>query len=112
MRTKAWSYSVGNLDGLELLASLGERAGVDLWNYQTADGRRIRRALEYLYPFAVGEKKWDYQQLGGVEPQALFPVMRRASAAYRDEKYGALMSKVPADDPAGRGRLLRPRDGR
>src|SRR5438105_4552017 len=109
VRTKAWSYSVGNLDGLTLLAELGERVGVDLWNYQTADGRSIRRALEYLYPFAVGEKKWDYQQLGGVEPQALFPVMRRASAAYRDEKYGALMSKVPADDPAGRGRLLRPR---
>ena len=91
MRTKAWSYSVGNLDGLMTLAALGERVGVDLWNYQTADGRSIRRALEYLYPFAVGEKKWDYQQLGGLEPQSLFPLMRRAAAAYQDEKYRALM---------------------
>ena len=112
VRTKAWSYSVGNLDGLVILAELGERAGVDLWNYQTADGRSIRRALEYLYPVAVGEKKWEYQQLGGLEPQTLFPLMRRAAAAYTDEKYRAMMSKVPADDPAGRGRLLRPRDGR
>ena len=108
VRTKAWSYSVGNLEGLMTLAALGERVGVDLWNYQTADGRSIRRALEYLYPFAVGEKKWDYQQLGGLEPQSLFPLMRRAAAAYQDEKYRALMSKVPDEDPAGRARLLRP----
>jgi len=112
VRTKAWSYSVGNLDGLVILAELGERAGVDLWNYQTADGRSIRRALEYLYPVAVGEKKWEYQQLGGLEPQTLFPLMRRAAAAYTDEKYRAMMSKVPADDPADRGRLLRSPSGR
>jgi hypothetical protein len=112
VRTRAWGYSVGNLDGLELLAELGERAGVDLWNYQTADGRGIRRALEYLYPVAAGEKKWDYQQLGGVEPQALFPLMRRAAAVYRDEKFKAMASKIPAEDPASRGRLLRPEEGR
>lgn len=112
LRTKAWSYSVGNLDGLELLAELGERTGVDLWNYQTTDGRQLRRALEYLYPFAVGEKKWDYQQLGGVEPQALFPLIRRAAHAYRDEKFKAMASKIPAEDPASRARLLRPEEGR
>jgi hypothetical protein len=112
VRTKAWSYSVGNLDGLVILAELGGRVGVDLWNYQTADGRGIRRALEYLYPFAVGEKKWEHQQLGGVEPQTLFPLMRRAAAAYHDEKYRVMMSKVPAGDPADRSRLLRPHDGR
>src|SRR5205085_4952395 len=72
VRTRAWSYSVGNLDGLITLAELGERVGVDLWNYQTADGRSIRRALEYLYPFTVGEQKWPYKQLGEWQPQILF----------------------------------------
>jgi len=61
VRTKAWGYSNGNLDGLMLLARLAENVDVDLWNYQTRDGRSIRRALEYLYPFAIGDQKWAYQ---------------------------------------------------
>src|SRR5258708_5527273 len=62
VRTKAWAYSNGNLDGLMLLAQLGDDVGIDLWNFRTKDGRGIRRALEYLYPFAVGEQKWTDQQ--------------------------------------------------
>jgi hypothetical protein len=104
-RTKAWSYSVGNLDGLMQLAVLGERVDVDLWNYKTADGRSIRKALEYLYPFAVGEK-WKYQQLGEWPPQMLFPLMRRAARYYKDDKFKAMMAKIPAADGADRENLL------
>src|SRR5437764_13271488 len=43
-RTKAWSYSNGNLDGLMQLAILGQYVGVDLWSFQTKDGRSIRQA--------------------------------------------------------------------
>src|SRR6266536_2829319 len=106
-RTKAWSYSVGNLDGLMLLARLGESVGVDLWNYQSRDGRSIRRALDYLVPVAFGEQKWTYQQLGEWPPQMLFPLMRRAAARYRDPQFLALLERVPDIDPADRSRLLR-----
>jgi hypothetical protein len=106
VRTKAWGYSNGNLDGLQLLARLGESVGVDLWNYQTKDGRSIRRALEYLYPFAVGEKKWTDQQLGEWPPQMLFPLLRRAAARYNDEKFKAMMLKIPAPEPVARQRLV------
>jgi hypothetical protein len=108
-RTKAWSYSNGNLDGLTQLATLGERVGVDLWNFQTRDGRSIRRALDFLTPIALGQKKWEYQEIeGGVKPERLFPVMRRAAAIYRDKPYQALMAKVPELSLSDRGRLLRP----
>jgi hypothetical protein len=105
VRTRAWSYSVGNLDGLTLLARLGEGVGVDLWNYQTKDGRGIRRALEYLAPFASG-KKWPYQQLGDWQPQALFPIIRRAALRYTDRQYQQLMSKLPQVEPTDRGALF------
>jgi hypothetical protein len=107
-RTKAWSYSVGNLDGLTLLATLGERVGVDLWNYRTADGRSIRRALDYLMTFALGEMKWPHQQLGEWSPQNLFPVMRRAAARFKDEQYRRVLAKLPDVGLADRSRLLSP----
>ena len=105
-RTRAWGYSNGNLDGLMLLARLAENVEVDLWNYQTQDGRSIRRALEYLYPFAVGEQKWTYQQLGGFDGKSLFPLLRRALAHYKDGKLKAMMSKIPALDQSNREWLV------
>jgi hypothetical protein len=107
-RTKAWSYSNGNLDGLMLLAMLGERAGVDLWRFQTHDGRSIRKALDFLIPVALGERKWEYQEIGGVQPQSLFPLMRRAANAYKDKQYQELMARVPEVEANDRSRLLRP----
>jgi Alginate lyase len=105
-RTRAWGYSNGNLDGLMLLALLAENVDVDLWDYQTKDGRSIRRALEYLYPFAVGDQKWTYQQLGGFDGRSLFPLVRRAGAHYRDEKFKAAQSRIPKLDPSDRQHLL------
>ena len=107
-RTRAWGYSNGNLDGLMLLARLAENVDVDLWNYQTEDRRSIRKALDFLTPVALGERKWQYQELGGVKPESLFPLMRRAAAVYRDKQYQILIGKVPAVGPADRSRLLHP----
>lgn len=105
-RTRAWGYSVGNLDGLLTLAELGERVGVDLWQFRTADGRGLRRALEYLYPFAVEDAKWPHQQLGEWPPEMLFPLMRRAAGRYTDAQFAALMRRIPAAEPSSRELLL------
>jgi len=106
VRTKAWSYSIGNLQGLMLLARLSENVGVDLWDYRTADGRSIRQALDYLVPFAAGEQTWPHQQLGGFSRQALFPMLRRAAMRYPEERYRALMATMPAEQPGARNHLL------
>jgi hypothetical protein len=105
-RTKSWGYSVMNLRGLMQLAVLGEHVGVDLWNYQSADGRSIRKALDYLAPFALGEQKWPYQQLGEWPPQELFPLLRKAAAKYQNLQYQALLLKIPDADQANRSHLL------
>jgi len=108
VRTKAWSYSVGNLDGLMLLARLGENVGIDLWNYTTSDGRSIRRALDYLVPFAFSEQKWSYQQLGEWPPEMLFPLLRHAAIKYKDQEYQALAARVPSLKTTDRELLLFP----
>jgi hypothetical protein len=109
VRTKAWSYSVANLSGLMSLARLGENVGVDLWHYETADGRGIRKALDYLTPFALGEQKWPHQQLGGFSGDSLFPLLRRAAEKHPEEKYRRIVGKLPTVSDTSRMNLLRPK---
>jgi hypothetical protein len=100
-RTKSWSYSTMNLDGMVELAQLGDAAGVDLWGFQTSDGRSIRKAIDFLFPYGVGDTKWTLQQIEAFEPERLYTTMRVASRAYHDDSYNKMMARVPklaADD--------------
>lgn len=67
-RTKALSYSSYNLLMLCDLALLGERQGVGLWNYVSADGRSIGRALAFLEPYWKDPSAWPYRQIEKTPP--------------------------------------------
>jgi hypothetical protein len=104
-RTKAWGYSNMNLDGLMQLARLAENVDVDLWAYKTKEGRSIRAALEYLYPYAIEGRRWPYQQIEGFNAKSFFPLMRRAAIHYQDQKFLAAEAKVPTSNPTDREQL-------
>jgi hypothetical protein len=108
-RTKALGYSLANLRGLILLARLAEKVQVDLWNYRTADGRCIPKALDYVLPYALGEEKWPYKQITGWSAQAAHSLLRWAALKYPDRRYRMLCSKLPAVDPENRDILLLPK---
>ncbi|HEV7744691.1 MAG TPA: alginate lyase family protein [Pyrinomonadaceae bacterium] len=105
-RTKAWNYSIMNLDGLMQLARLSENIEVDLWSYKTKDGRSIRAALEYLYPYAIEGRQWTHQQIESFNAKSFFPLIRRAAVHYQDQKFRAAELKIPKPDPNDRERLL------
>jgi hypothetical protein len=105
-RTKAWSYSNMNLDGLLQLARLAENVGVNLWKYQTKDGRSIRAALDYLYPYAMEDQKWSYPQIGGFEAKPFYPLMRRAAAHYQDQRFKTAELRIPKLESTDREHLL------
>ena len=93
-RTKSFGYSAFNLRALTELASLADQVGVDLWHFQTADGRSLRKALDYLVPYAMGEKKWSYQQIEDMRPDELAGPLLEAAAVYKDPKYEAAAKKL------------------
>jgi len=96
-RTKALGYSTMNLAGLFELGLLGENVGVDLWNFRTADGRNIRKALDYLVPFVTGEQKWPYQQIIQFKTAEISPVLAVAAVKYKDRRYQDVAVKVDPD---------------
>lgn len=107
-RTRSWSYSVMNLDGWVSLAALGDRAGVDLWSYKTADGRGIRKAIEYLAPFGLDGQTWPHKQIIPLSVKDFHRILRWAAAGYRDEKFRAMAAKLPKLALADRDNLLFP----
>ena len=94
-RTNAYDYSRYNILAFEELAMLGERLGMDLWNYKTEDGRSLRQAIDWLLPYATQEKKWEYQQIKPPKMKETATVLRRAANAYSEPKYEQAISKLP-----------------
>ena len=111
-RTQAWSYSLFNLEALAQAGALGEKLGVDLWREPAADMPRIRKAIDWLLPFAVGEKKWTYQQISGWQPERIAPLLRRAAIAYRQPAYEKAIEKLPGIRGDERWQLLYPKGSR
>lgn len=97
-RTRSMSYSTMNLEAFVLLAKLGEAVNVDLWNYSTKDGRSIRKAIEFLHPYAIGEKKWTTKQIIEFDPERLFVVMRLATGKFGDEQFKRMTASLPKPD--------------
>lgn len=97
-RTRGFSYSVMNLDGLMKLAILGDQVGVDLWHFQTSDGRSIRQALDFLLPYVTGEKKWQHQQITEFRPQELVPSLLEASIKLQNPEYRKMAETIGVSD--------------
>lgn len=100
-RTKSFNYSRLNLRGLAALAMLGEWVTVDLWHYETQDGRSIRKALDFIAPYVkTPPEKWPYQQIIPFDRSELAPVFRAAAVAYDDADYERIATSFPNSDHA------------
>lgn len=93
-RTLALGYSTFNLDAWTRLATTAETEGVDLWHYETKDGRSIRKAVDYLIPYAVENKKWDYQQIGAYKTQDFYRLLLVAADKFNDNTYRQQAEKI------------------
>ena len=99
-----------NLDGFFCLAQMGDKVGVDLWSYESTDGRSIKKALDFLAPYADSSKKWPYKQISSYSGAQLFSLLRRSAIAYEDERYEELISNVDANEVrSSRVQLLWPK---
>jgi len=108
-RTRAWDYAIFNLEAMFNAASIAEKLGIDVWNYQSDKQVSIRRALDWLVPFATGERAWTYPQITRFQPEKLAPLLRRAAIVYRDPAYETVIGKLKTSTGYERWRLLYPK---
>lgn len=98
-RTKAFTYNTGNLRGLFDLADIARSLDVDLWHFETPDGRSLRKALDYLAPYVDAANKFTYQQIDTGEITMgmrieLAVMLRRAALMYHEPRYEEMTRAV------------------
>jgi len=57
-RTKPYGYSLFNLDAMATLAETASTPDDNLWTFELADGRGMRKAVAYMEPFIRDRTKW------------------------------------------------------
>jgi alginate lyase len=57
-RTKPYSYSLFNLDALATVCQILATPEQNLWTFSLPDGRGIRKAVAYMYPYIKDKKSW------------------------------------------------------
>lgn len=61
-RTKPYGYSIFNLDAMATICRILSSEKDNLWEYKTADGRSVKKGIEYLYPFIADKNKWPHKK--------------------------------------------------
>ena len=98
-RTKPYAYSIFQLDNMVTLCKVLSTPEENLWNYEGPEGRSIKKAVAWLYPYLKDKSTWpkapDIMAWDGWpsrQPSLLF-----AGLAYNESKYIELWQKLPTD---------------
>ncbi len=98
-RTKPYGYCLFNLEALTTLCQIVSETGDDLWKFETPDGRSVRAAIQYMFPYIKDKKSWPKP------PDVMYfedwPMRQEAllfgGLAYKRSDYIEVWKKLPAD---------------
>jgi hypothetical protein len=98
-RTKPYGYSLFNLDAMTTACQILSTKADDLWTFVSPDGRSVRQAVAFLFPFIADKASWPHK------PDVMYHdewPMRHASLlfaglAFHESRYLDLWKKLPSD---------------
>lgn len=61
-RTKPYGYSLFNLDAMATICQILSTDTDNLWEYTTPDGKNMRKAFRFMYPYIADKDSWPYQK--------------------------------------------------
>lgn len=90
-RATPWDYVKYNLDAFKYLVNVAQKTNVDLWNYEAPNKGSIKKAFEWLVPYAKDEKKWNYGKK--VYKKSAFRIVLKRSGFFTTKDF-PFMDKV------------------
>ena len=98
-RTKPYAYSIFQLDNMVALCKVLSTPEDNLWNYEGPEGRSIKKAVAWLYPYLADKSTWpkkpDVMAWDGWPSRQ--PALLFAGQVYNEPKYIELWKKLPTD---------------
>ncbi|RQV97187.1 alginate lyase, partial [bacterium] len=59
-RTKPYGYSLFNLDAMATVCQILSTPEDNLWTFELPDGRGMKKAMEFMFPFIEDKSRWRY----------------------------------------------------
>jgi Alginate lyase len=98
-RTKPYGYSLFNLEAMATICQIASTAAENLWTFELADGRGMRRAMDFMAPFIRDRRAWP--RPADVMYNENWPMRQNsllfAAAAFNRPEYIAMWARLPAD---------------
>ena len=98
-RTKPYSYALFDMDILSTICQILSKPGDTLWAFTTPDGRGMKKAIGYMFPFIEDKKRWPlkpdveyFDDLPVRQPSLLF-----GGLAYDQPEWIALWKRLNPD---------------
>ena len=98
-RTKPYAYSIFQLDNMASICQIASTPQDNLWNFEMPDGRGVRKAMAFLYPYLADKSSWPrkpdvhaWEGWPARQPSLLF-----AGLAFGESNYLDLWRKLPPD---------------
>ncbi len=98
-RTKPYGYSLFVLDAMAGIAQIASNESMNLWTYETEDGRGMALAMKFIAPYIKDKSSWP------LKPDVLYweewpvrhPSLIFAAQQYNNQNYFALWHPLEAD---------------
>ena len=95
-RSRSFFYSCFNLQALVAIAELGDKVGMNMWQYQSKNKKSLDLAISYLTPVADG-KQWDHDTLKDIDLSDLIPIVLKASKNENTPEYKRILLQILKD---------------
>ncbi len=96
-RTRPLFYSMFNLHAMFVFAHLAEKLGINIWEGES-EPSRLRKALDYITPYADAKNSWPKQAVKEVDRMDLFPILLMANQQYPDGHYLKMAEHLPIEN--------------